>query len=360
MFEHFIQSKIPVLGVHTDDVLNFQTALQLIAKRKVVPWPTLKTAQANLGPYLYWTDDLEVVTVEAVKKLKQNELQLVVINPEKTSDLVRDAGLLPYPESMIREYLEDFVQEAELPALLMVLRGLSLRVAEEITQITMARTGGLLPQELRRTRTLLSGSLQGLYTVDTELEFYQQPQEVGEWLKINSQYFMSPKTPQMLMPRGLMFSGSPGVGKSMASKAIAAHFGIPLFRLDISTTLNKYIGESEARVGRSLSMVEREGPCVLPQTRIRTTEGELTAEELHARHLQEQFYLKGIDPQTGNPCIMKLHTMIKREGKPSVRVQTSTGVLECTKEHKLLVNRNGVNEWVEAQYLVEGDDLVEV
>ena len=84
-----------------------------------------------------------------------------------------------------------------------------------------------------------------------------------DWLELNSAYFLNPKTPAKLMPRGLMLAGKPGVGKSMGAKAIAQHFDIPLFRLDISTTLAKFVGESEARVARSLATVDRESPCVL-------------------------------------------------------------------------------------------------
>ena len=263
MFELFLASKIPVIGVTTDDLPNFRVALSILANRKVQPWPTNKTSQANLGPYLYWTDDLDAVTVEVYNKLVETENQLVVINADKKSSLVMDAGVLPTPPKMIQQYLMNFLEEDGILEVMPVLKGLSLKAISEIVQITMARAGGLTPHELRRTRTMLGGVIQGLYTVDTAMDFYQKPQALEDWLELNSAYFLNPKTPAKLMPRGLMLAGKPGVGKSMGAKAIAQHFDIPLFRLDISTTLAKFVGESEARVARSLATVDRESPCVL-------------------------------------------------------------------------------------------------
>ena len=229
----------------------------------MVPWPTSKTGQSALGPYLYWVYDVREVTLEVYTKLVETENQLVVINADKPSSLIFDVGILPTPESMVKDYLLNFMEEDGANNLYPLLKGLSLKAVSEVVQLTMARTGGLSEKEIRRTRTMLGGVVQGLYNVDTTIDFYQRPSEIQDWIELNDKYFLNPKTPPKLMPRGLMLAGSAGVGKSMAAKDIANHFGIPLFRLDISTTLNKFIGESEARVARSLAMVEKEGPCVL-------------------------------------------------------------------------------------------------
>jgi hypothetical protein len=42
-----------------------------------------------------------------------------------------------------------------------------------------------------------------------------------------------------------LFSGSPGTGKTMAAEAIAAELALPLYRIDLSQVVNKYIGETE-------------------------------------------------------------------------------------------------------------------
>jgi SpoVK/Ycf46/Vps4 family AAA+-type ATPase len=35
-----------------------------------------------------------------------------------------------------------------------------------------------------------------------------------------------------------------------------------LFRLDVSTSLNRYLGESESRIARNLNVIEQNAPCV--------------------------------------------------------------------------------------------------
>lgn len=47
-----------------------------------------------------------------------------------------------------------------------------------------------------------------------------------------------------------LFAGSPGTGKTMAVEAIATALGLPLFRIDLSQVVNKYIGETEKNLRR--------------------------------------------------------------------------------------------------------------
>jgi hypothetical protein len=47
-----------------------------------------------------------------------------------------------------------------------------------------------------------------------------------------------------------LFSGPPGTGKTMASEAIAHELKLPLFRIDLSQVVNKYIGETEKNLKR--------------------------------------------------------------------------------------------------------------
>jgi hypothetical protein len=263
MFNEALLAKIPIVGVFTDDPVNFADCLVALTGRSVRPWPDTGKFKPVLGSALYWTDRPEVVTVENYRLLMDNHQQLVVVNPEKRSNLVFDAGVFPTPEKPVREYLKPFVKEQDLPPLLLALKGLSLKTAQEVVQLTMVRTNSVLPAEVRRTRTLVSGAIQGLQPLDTDLDFYIPPAQLTQWFDLNDAYFLNPKTPLRLVPRGLLFSGSPGVGKSMAARAIAQHYKIPLFRLDVGAALNKYIGESESRISRSLSMIERESPCVM-------------------------------------------------------------------------------------------------
>ncbi|NHZ80791.1 AAA family ATPase [Massilia sp. CCM 8695] len=47
-----------------------------------------------------------------------------------------------------------------------------------------------------------------------------------------------------------LFAGPPGTGKTMAAEAIAAELGLPMYRIDLSQVVNKYIGETEKNLRR--------------------------------------------------------------------------------------------------------------
>lgn len=48
----------------------------------------------------------------------------------------------------------------------------------------------------------------------------------------------------------VLFSGPPGTGKTMAAEAIARAVDMPIFRIDLSQVVNKYIGETEKNLRR--------------------------------------------------------------------------------------------------------------
>ncbi|MFL4470095.1 ATP-binding protein [Tateyamaria armeniaca] len=57
-----------------------------------------------------------------------------------------------------------------------------------------------------------------------------------------------------LFPRGVgligLMSGPPGTGKTMAAQVIANELGLDLFRIDVATMIDKYIGETAKRLKR--------------------------------------------------------------------------------------------------------------
>ena len=55
--------------------------------------------------------------------------------------------------------------------------------------------------------------------------------------------------------RGLvgLFSGAPGTGKTMAAQVIAAQLGLDLYRIDLSSVVSKYVGETSQNLEKILS-----------------------------------------------------------------------------------------------------------
>jgi predicted AAA+ superfamily ATPase len=64
-------------------------------------------------------------------------------------------------------------------------------------------------------------------------------------------------------PRGVLLLGVQGCGKSLAAKAAAGIFAVPLLRLDLAGVHDKYVGESERRLRESLATADVMAPCVV-------------------------------------------------------------------------------------------------
>ncbi len=53
-----------------------------------------------------------------------------------------------------------------------------------------------------------------------------------------------------------LFYGESGTGKTMAAEIIAGHLGVDLIKVDLSTVVNKYIGETEKNISRIFDLAE--------------------------------------------------------------------------------------------------------
>lgn len=64
-------------------------------------------------------------------------------------------------------------------------------------------------------------------------------------------------------PRGLLLVGIQGTGKSLAAKAIANDWQLPLLKLDVGKLFGGIVGESESRLRQMISVSETISPCIL-------------------------------------------------------------------------------------------------
>jgi len=69
--------------------------------------------------------------------------------------------------------------------------------------------------------------------------------------------------PDLDPPKGVLLLGVQGCGKSLAARASAGIFHVPLLRLDCGSLYDKYIGESERNLRESLASADVLAPCVL-------------------------------------------------------------------------------------------------
>ena len=88
--------------------------------------------------------------------------------------------------------------------------------------------------------------------------------KLKSWLEVRKPFFLGQAGGNTLdIPRGMLLLGVQGCGKSLAAKAVAGSWGVPLLRLDVGALYNKYIGESEKNLRDAIRSAETLEPCVL-------------------------------------------------------------------------------------------------
>ena len=65
------------------------------------------------------------------------------------------------------------------------------------------------------------------------------------------------------MPKGAIFVGVSGCGKTLMAKATAAAWEVPLVRFDFGALKSKFVGDSEARIRAAYRVIEAMGRCVV-------------------------------------------------------------------------------------------------
>lgn len=121
----------------------------------------------------------------------------------------------------------------------------------------------LLKKGARYSMGKLSQHLESAFTWDDLV--------LNEWLKSHLEDFVfeareresvwESVAARRLFPQGkglmALFAGPPGTGKTMAAQVIAAELGLDLFRIDLSTVVSKYVGETSKNLEKILSKAKQ-------------------------------------------------------------------------------------------------------
>lgn len=146
------------------------------------------------------------------------------------------------------------------------LRGLSRGEVRRLVRVAIHDDGALtaadLPQVNAAKFRLLDWGEAIHYSWETS-DFAQVAGMEGlrEWLELRREAFAGAQEEDA--PRGILLLGVQGAGKSLAARAVAGCWRLPLLRLDVGALFNKYYGETERNLREALALAERMEPCVL-------------------------------------------------------------------------------------------------
>lgn len=137
------------------------------------------------------------------------------------------------------------------------------RLAEKAINDDGAISESDIPEVMRAKYELLGGD--GLLSFEYETAKFSEiggMRRLRQWLEVRKSFFLEDDR-SLDPPRGVLLLGVQGCGKSLAAKAAAGVFGVPLLRLDFGTLYNKYFGETERNLRKTLETAEVMSPCVL-------------------------------------------------------------------------------------------------
>lgn len=150
------------------------------------------------------------------------------------------------------------------------LRGLTPRQVARVVKLAAAEGASLDKSDLARVLYLKRNALGDLGGV---LEMVRAPVSMDEigglanlkaWLARRA-LARSDEAERFGLrpPRGVLLLGVQGAGKSLAAKAVATAWGVPLLRLDAGALYDKFVGESERKLRDTLAQADRMAPAVL-------------------------------------------------------------------------------------------------
>lgn len=183
--------------------------------------------------------------------------------------------------------------------------------------------------------------------------------EFTDWLKKRKMAFQSDASQYGLpYPKGVLMVGIPGGGKSLSAKATAGYYEMPLLRLDFGKMFGSLVGESERTSREAIKMAESLAPCVGGSSVIISSDGKsyTIKDILNNEDLLNNLYIYALNEKNLKTERTKVKAVIKHlEQKEMLKIKTPIGSIDATRDHKILVNKNGTFEWVAASEIKVGD-----
>jgi hypothetical protein len=168
-----------------------------------------------------------------------------------------------------RQRIVNELTQDELPELVRSLRGLTLEEARRILTQAILEAGRFDAGTTDHIRDAKSQFIkdQGVLEflkADTGLEGVAGLTRLKQWLE-KRRGALSPEAVRFGLepPKGILITGMPGCGKSLSAKAVAREWGMQLLRFDTSNLFEKFVGESEKNLHKSLQVAEAVAPSVL-------------------------------------------------------------------------------------------------
>jgi ATP-dependent 26S proteasome regulatory subunit len=315
-----VNSRHPIITVETPEEERFEQLLLEVAAELGVPmyeWSVTAGLAKCAGAPLYNTDQPEqalanipLIPGDAIfflkdfvrycendricrrlrdlaEKFRTARRAIVISAPslhlpaELASEAVAFQLSLPTSEELlpgVKSVLAELNREQHLPVALDLagigqlarnLAGLSREEAMRTLRMCVMSRGcadaGLLDDVLDAKRQALrSEGLIETVRRDTSFDDVAGLKRLRDWIaKRKSALTLEGRRFGLEPPKGILITGVQGCGKSLAARAVAGEWGFELARLDAGALYDKFVGESEKKLHKTLELAQKLAPVVL-------------------------------------------------------------------------------------------------
>jgi len=240
-FHPFLDDPVHVRLMKDICIRYGKIARQIVLMSHKVKLPSeLETFSARFKMALPGEDErCKIIKRVADEWVKEHPGSRVKVDRKAHELLIRNLAGLTYgdTEQLARNaiYIDGAITKSDLPGVMQA-------------KYELLNRGGALHFEYDTTRFHDVGGMERLKT----------------WLSQRKSAFRGDDSAAHLdSPKGIILIGIQGCGKSLAAKATAGIFSVPLLRLDFGTIYDKYHGETERKLRDSLNTADVMSPCVL-------------------------------------------------------------------------------------------------
>jgi hypothetical protein len=243
----------------------------------------LKDFHVYIDPKTFPTADLVIRMIRNSLPILRSEckclviLSPVVVIPKELDKEIRVINYKLPTRTELKKVLLEICASAEIPPARMPSQALEeelVNAASGMTSVeacnafsvSLSEGGELDPEIIRREKSDIVRKSQILEVVDVNVTMDDVGglENLKKDLMIRRENFsIAAHNYGVRSPKGIVFVGVPGCGKSLVAKATADAFKMPLLRLDMGKVFGKYVGESEGNMVDVLRIAEAVAPCCL-------------------------------------------------------------------------------------------------
>ncbi len=233
----------------------------------------------DFHPYLEDTINRRLLK-ELIALFRQTQSTLLMLSPILAipSELLHLVTVLDYPlpdRDEVTKLITTAVNAAgstteistdDLTRLVDAANGLTSTEIENVLALSLAQNGSFNSDVVLQQKQQLIRKSGVLEYINQSASFRSIGglEQLIEWLQMRKEGFSTrARSFGLPYPKGILIIGVQGCGKSLAARAIANEWSMPLLKLDVGRVFGSLVGSSEQNIRLAMQQAEALAPCVL-------------------------------------------------------------------------------------------------